>query len=76
MLTPQKEFDSKYITAGEILSTLDISRPTLEYARRTNKLPNPIVVNNGRLHIWLRSEITPYLDAWNTILSARRQSNS
>ncbi len=70
----QAEFDAKYITASEIMRELGISRPTLKYARTTNKLPSPIVLNEGTLFVWERDSIKPYLDAWKLLLTARRGS--
>lgn len=68
----QVEFDQKYITASEIMRDLRISRPTLRYARETNKLPSPIVLNEGTLFVWERDIIKPYLEAWKNSLTARR----
>ena len=70
----QAEFDAKYITASEIMKNLGISRPALKYARTTNKLPSPIVLNEGTLFVWERDCIQPYLDAWQVLLNARRGS--
>ena len=72
--TAQAEFDAKYITASEIMKSLGISRPALKYARTTNKLPSPIVLNEGTLFVWERESIQPYLDAWQQLLNARRGS--
>ena len=71
----QIEFDSKYITAAQIMQDLQLTRTSLLYARRTGKLPEPIVVNDGRLFIWLRKDIEPYLDAWKLMLTAKRRGN-
>lgn len=68
----QQEFDAKYITATEVMQRLNISRTALLYARRSNKLPQPIVVNDGRVFIWERQVIQSYLDSWKMILDARR----
>ena len=70
--TAQIEFDQKYITASEIMKNLGITRPTLAYARTTNKLPPPIVLNEGTIFLWERDAVKPYLDAWKLILNARR----
>lgn len=69
--TAQVEFDQRYITAAEVMKKLGISRTQLLYARRTGRLPNPIVLN-GRLFIWERKDIEHYLDAWLVMLSAKR----
>lgn len=71
----QQEFDSKYITSAQIMQDLNINRTNLLYARRTGKLPEPIVVNDGRLFIWVRDEIAPYLAAWQFMLKAKRRGN-
>lgn len=69
--TAQLEFDHKYITAAEVMKKLGISRTQLLYARRTGKLPNPIILN-GRLFIWERKDVQEYLDAWLVMLNAKR----
>lgn len=69
----QKRFDETYITGHQIMEMMGISRPTLLYARRTKKLPEPINVQDGHLYIWERAVVEPYLLAWKTILIARRQ---
>ncbi len=68
----QEAFDKTYITAAQIMKDLGLTRGGLLYARKSGKLPDPIVVNDGRLLIWERSTVSQYLDAWNTILKARR----
>jgi hypothetical protein len=60
----QKAFDEKYITSGQILKEVKVTRAGLLNARRTGKLPAPIVVNDGHLLIWERLAIQPQLDAW------------
>lgn len=68
----QREFDEKYITASEIMKDLGITRPTLYYARSNNKLPAPIVLNDGTVFLWEREIIRPFLDAWKLALNVRR----
>ena len=68
----QETFDNKYITSTEIIRELKINRTTLLFARRTGKLPEPIVVNDGRLYIWERASIQEYLSAWRVMLNAKR----
>jgi len=68
----QRSFDEKYITGPEIMRELNLTRHALHYARHTGKLPHSIVLNEGRLFIWERSQIQPYLDAWKIVLDARR----
>jgi hypothetical protein len=68
----QREFDAKYITASEIMKDLGITRPALAYARTNNKLPAPIVLNDGTLFVWERQTVQPYLDLWKQALTFRR----
>lgn len=67
----QEEFDRTYITTTEICRRLELSRSTVHVARATGKLPNPVDVQ-GQLYIWKRADVEPYLQAWKTILDARR----
>jgi hypothetical protein len=67
----QKKFDEKYITSSEIMQTLHVTRTSILTARRTKKLPDPIDIQ-GKIFIWERDKVTPYLDAWKIILDARR----
>ena len=68
----QTEFDRKYITSTEIIKYLGISRAALFYARNSQKLPEPIELNDRRLLIWERPVVQPYLEAWRLILNTRR----
>ncbi len=68
----QAVFDNKYITAAQIMKDLNISRSGLQYARTIGRLPEPIIANDGRLFIWEREIVKPYLDAWLVALAARR----
>lgn len=70
----QLHFDQKYITASEVMRIIDITRATLLYARRSGKLPTPIVVNEGRLLIWERDKILPYLNEWKQAIDFKRKS--
>lgn len=60
----QQEFDKKYITASEVMDILQISRAGFLYQRRMGKLPNAILVNDGRVVIWLRAEIESIVEQW------------
>ncbi len=60
----QQEFDKKYITASEVMDILQISRAGFLYQRRAGKLPNAILVNDGRVVIWLRAEIESIVEQW------------
>lgn len=68
----QREFDETYITGSEIMAKLDLTRASLMHARRTGKLPPAIEVNEGRLFIWERATVQPYLDNWAQALKFRR----
>ena len=56
-MNAQSEFDRTYITASEVMQKINISRAGLLFARRSGRVPQPIVVNGGRLLIWLREEM-------------------
>lgn len=72
----QESFDSAYITASEIIETLSISRAAFMYARVSGRMPEaPIVVNKGRLLIWLREEIAPVIAAWKQEIDSRKSPN-
>lgn len=69
----QAEFDNRYITASEITKQLGISRAGLLYGRRHGKLPEPIVVSEGKLLMWERTpEILAMIDAWKEAISSRK----
>lgn len=70
--TAQDRFNRKYISSVEIMKELNLNRSTLLYARKTGKLPGAIDVSEGRIFIWERETIQPYLDAWHMVLNARR----
>lgn len=67
----QQEFNAKYITATEIIETLEVSRSSVHAARVQGRLPNAIDLH-GQIYIWERSRITPYLNAWKVMLDTRR----
>ena len=69
---PQQEFDAKYISSAEIIRELGINRTTLLYHRAKGNLPDPIVVNNNMVHLYLRDQIAPYLAAWKQTLDFKR----
>lgn len=71
----QKEFDSKYITSSEIMTDLGISRTAIYHARERGLLPNTIVVNNGQLCLWLRTDIAVQLEAWRVMTKLRKGNN-
>ena len=67
----QKKFNEKYITSSEIMQTLNVTRTSILSARKTKKLPDPIDIQ-GKIFIWERDKVTPYLNAWKMVLDARR----
>ncbi len=68
----QIEFDKTYISSAAIIEELGLNRASLRYARKTGKLPEPIVVTDGHIYLWLRSEVEPYIKAWRMVIDARR----
>ena len=70
----QREFDAKYITAGAVMSYLNVTRTSILAARRSGKLPDPIDIQ-GKFYIWERAKVMPYLQAWKMVLDARRGQN-
>lgn len=67
----QREFDERYITSSEIMQNMGVTRTTILLARRTGKLPDPIDIQ-GKIFIWERSKVQPYLEAWKIVLDVRR----
>ena len=67
----QREFNERYITSSEIMEKLGVTRTTILLARRTGKLPDPIDIQ-GKIFVWERDKVSPYLDAWKIVLDARR----
>ena len=65
------EFDERYISSTEIMQTMNVTRTTIMAARRTGKLPDPIDIQ-GKIFIWERDKVKPYLDAWKIVLDVRR----
>lgn len=68
----QLYFEQTYITAAQIIRELGISRSALLYARRRGLLPDPIIINDGRIYIWEREHIQENLDAWKRMLDIRK----
>jgi hypothetical protein len=75
-VTPQEEFDAKYISSTEICRDLGVTRASIVNARNRNALPEPVQVRraNGDPHImlWLRDEAAPFLERWKAELAAGR----
>lgn len=69
--TAQAEFDKRYITTSEIMSLMGVTRTTVFTAKNTGKLPDPIDVQ-GKICIWERDKVDPYLSAWKIVLDVRR----
>lgn len=71
-VTLQQQFDQEYMTSSEAMHFLGISRAGFLYGRRAQKLPDPIVLNDGRLLIWKRQEVVPMLHQWKAAMDARK----
>lgn len=74
--TAQVRFDSTYITAGEIVEGLAISRSALLKGIDNGMLPDPIRLNISGTRIWERATVQPHLDAWKTILDIKRKARA
>lgn len=75
-MTPQEEFDSKYVTANELQQEMGVSRSSVMHARQAGKLPEPIVLRGIGAFVWERNVITPYMDDWRILLASRRQGSA
>jgi predicted DNA-binding transcriptional regulator AlpA len=71
-MSAQSEFDKKYISSREIARRLKVTRPTVYNARKRGDLPDPIVVDDSTIHLWLRAEVESMLRAWERKLSDGR----
>lgn len=70
--TAQQRFDRVYITSTEICKDLRVARSVLLGARRRNLLPEPIAINGRSIYVWERAHVSPFVEAWRIMLSARR----
>lgn len=69
----QAQFDTKYITATEIMKDLGISRTGFFYGRKSGKLPEPIIANEGRLLMWERTpEVLAKIANWKEAITSRK----
>lgn len=68
----QIHFDETYITAAQIMRDLNVTRSAVLYARRRGFLPDPIILNDGRIYIWEKKHIQANLDAWKLVLNTRK----
>jgi hypothetical protein len=68
----QQRFDEQYITGAEIRRRLNIAYCTLTMARKRGMLPEPIQCGDA-MYVWERAHVTPFLDAWELNLKARRR---
>lgn len=68
----QADFDRQYITSSEIMKMLGISRAGFLYGRRSGKLPEPIMVNEGRLMVWERDAVQEKLATWKKAIDDRK----
>ena len=68
----QEKFDREYVTSTEIVKELDITRAALCNAVSRDLLPNPIKINGGQMTVFERDKVSPYVEAWKTILQVKR----
>lgn len=73
--TPQQVFDRLYITTGEIISSMGVSRTAVAAARKRGALPDAIVVGDNRTCIWARDNVKPHLDKWQEQLLKKDTTN-
>lgn len=71
----QAKFEQAYITSIEIGQLLKTSRATIADGKRKGKLPNSIEVYGGKLTIWEREYIMPFVLSWKDALEKRRHKN-
>lgn len=72
-ISHQRDFNNRYITAAEITKELGITRAGFFYGRRSGKLPEPIIANEGRLVMWERTpEILAMVASWKDAITARK----
>lgn len=70
--TAQQRFDRTYFTSAEICKEMGVNRTTVLSAKKCGLLPDPVLVNDKLVCLWGRSTVRPYIDAWKTVLRARR----
>ena len=68
----QEEFDKKYITSTEIAKSLNVSRASVCNAVSRGLLPEPITLNNGSMTVFVREKVSPFVEAWRTVLDVKR----
>lgn len=73
-MSPQEEFDAKYITSTEICRDLGVTRASVSNARDRGALPEPVRIGRAHSHvmIWLREEAAPHIERWRSELQAKR----
>jgi len=70
--SPQQVFDDTYVSTMEICEEMGVNRASVTNAIKRKFLPAPIVVSHSHMHLWVRREIRPILDAWKLVLKARQ----
>lgn len=68
----QQRFNETYITATEVSLEMEVSRPSVLYAKKRGLLPEAIHVGDQHVCIWEREAIRPALEAWKRMLAARK----
>jgi len=71
MDTHQSTFEKNYITSIEIGQILSVPRATIAFGKNNGKLPNPIEIA-GKITIWERESIMPFITSWKESLEKRR----
>lgn len=75
-MSPQEEFNAKYVTSTELCQELGISRSSLANRRTAGGLPGAIDVPrpDGTAHVvlWLRDQVAPHVEAYRAQLAQRR----
>lgn len=66
----QTEFEQKYITPLEIELEVGVTRVAVFHARKRGQLPGEISVSDGRVIIWDRQHIAPYIADWKNKIQA------
>jgi hypothetical protein len=72
-ITAQQAFDNMYVTSKHIAATLGVSRQAVVQAVQRGTLPAAdVIVSDDKLHLWLRKDVEPHVDAWKQAIDLRR----
>lgn len=67
----QTVFNKTYITAGEIATEVGVSRPSVHHARQRGMLPDPIMVGDNLVFVWVRDAVAPHIQKWKSAIAKR-----